>query len=41
MQALHDATKAEPATLPTPVEVAQLKETMMKHRHYGAGPTVC
>ena len=37
MKALHEATKAKLATVLTPAEVAQLKETMMKHRHHGGG----
>ncbi len=37
MKALHEATKARLATVLTAAEVAQLKETMMKHRHHGGG----
>lgn len=37
MRALREATQAKLATVLTPAEVAQLKETMMKHRHHGAG----
>ena len=37
MRALREATQAKLATVLTPAEVAQLKETMMKHRHHGGG----
>jgi Spy/CpxP family protein refolding chaperone len=37
MKALHEATKARLATVLTPAELAQLKDTMMKHRHHGDG----
>jgi Spy/CpxP family protein refolding chaperone len=38
MKALHEATKAKLATVLTAAELAQLKDTMMKHRHHGDGP---
>ena len=37
MRTLREATQAKLATVLTPAEVAQLKATMMKHRHHGGG----
>ena len=37
MKALHEATKAKLATVLSAAELAQLKDTMMKHRHHGGG----
>ena len=37
MRALREATQAKLATVLTPAEVAQLKETMMKHGRHGGG----